>query len=257
MKKIVPIFLLGLLSACSHLKIQVPQAQVLSPELMAKNNWEIGVRSQASHIHTASEDASARPPTFDNTDTSSALIIPDFIYAPLDGLQFGGGISNDMGVSGNLAYQFLGSPWSQRKIGWSSALRLDVYAASASKDGDQNGIFGAGGYNWKGEIKVVSLGAGLSVGYRFHESFMSFLGFSRTNNTVKTNIDQDPSDNGTDPGGSYSQNLSGSSNAIGLGLMIGSGSFRFTPVVHWLEYELGDVRESETMVNLGIAFNGL
>ncbi len=257
MKNILLIIFLSILSACSHIKVQVPQAAVMPSELLKKDAWELGIRSQASRLHTASQDASARPPTFDNDDTTSALITGDLFYAPLDRLQFGAGISSDVGVYGGIAYQFLGNPWAERKIGWSAALKFDVYAGSTGKKGDQNGEFGPGGYNWKADLSVVSVGGGLSVGYRFHESFMTFLGASQLSHKIKSTIKQDPSDNGTDPGGSYSQSPTGSSSTIGLGFMVGSDRIRFIPVLQWHEYQLADAKSSEGSINLSFVFGGL
>lgn len=257
MKYVLPVLLLSLLSACSHVKVQVPQASVMPSELLKKDAWELGLRSQASRLHTASEDASARPPTFDNEDTASALFTGDLFYAPLDRLQFGAGVSSNVGIYGGIAYQFLGTPWAERKIGWSAALRLDVYSGATSKSGDQNGEFGPGGYNWKADLSVLSTGGGLSVGYRFHESFMTFLGVSQLSHKTKTTIKQDASDNGLDPGGTYSQSPSGSSTAVGLGFMIGSQRVRFISVLQWHEYELADAKSSEGSVNLSFVFGGL
>ena len=57
-------FLISLffLSACTTIKIQVPQASLIESELTTKDTYELGIHSQASRLHTASTDASRRPP---------------------------------------------------------------------------------------------------------------------------------------------------------------------------------------------------
>ena len=128
---------------------------------------------------------------------------------------------NPVHANGSLygKYQFLGSTFSESQEGSiSGMLHARFGGSSLTKSGDQKGVFGPGGYPWKGTIKGSFAAAGLSFGYRLNEQALAFAGGSYGNYGVSTQITQDAA-NG-DAGGSYSDSSKGNAQTYGGGVVV-------------------------------------
>lgn len=244
------------LSACADVKIRTPVLSVAPSELLRPNNAELSLRGDPARQETTTLDASDRPPTWDNINDGTGLMALGLNYGLIENLQIGLALTTDIGLTGQVAYQFLGKPWAEAQPGWSALVHGDLAYTSASKSGDQNGNFGSGGYPWKATINMSALGAGLSAGYRWNATWMAFAGASYESFGVTTKINQDANSDGSSPGGSYSQTNNGNSMATGVGLMIGSGAVRLIPVAQWVEYKIDDQHSRGIWWGLMLNFGG-
>ena len=244
------------LGACADVKIKTPVATVAPSELLRDGTGEVSFRSDPARLQTTTLDASERPPTFDNLNEGTGLLEGDFAYGIMENLQLSVGLTSDIGLTGQAAYQFVGKPWAEAENGWSAVAHLDLAYTSFSKTGNQNGNFGAGGYPWKANISMSSWGGGVSAGYRWSRTWMGFAGTSMNAFKVKTTINQDPTSDGSSAGGNYSETNDGTSWATGVGLMIGSGNIRLIPTCQWVEYKIDQEHERGLWWGLSLNFGG-
>ena len=216
------VILFGVLStvACSELQIDNPNPRTEVPELPGQG-FHVQLEGSNAHKFQSTSDASARPPSFQNrTLEKSSNTTAAAGYSPIDNLDFG--LEWDP-FHGNGAlvgkYQFLGESGHESKEGnISGLLHARFGGGSVSKSGDQKGVFGPGGYPWKGKIQTTYTAIGASFGYRVNEQLLGFAGASFGNYGVKTNINQDAA-NG-DAGGSYSDSVNGNAQTVGLGVVL-------------------------------------
>lgn len=225
-------------------------------ELMQAHSLSFDIRDMPTRSQTVTSDASQRPPIFTNESDSSSQLDGQINYSPIDVFQFGGGLTSDGGLIGNIGFQFLGKPWETAESGWSGALRGQIYYSSMSKSGDQNGLFGVTGYAWKGTASMAAAEAGVSFGYRWNKELMGFASASANNFSLKTVITQDASTDGASAGGTYESDSHGHSSAAGVGLLIGTGVFRLIPILEFVNYQIDSQSFSESRGVLTLAFGG-
>ena len=241
--KLLGLLIFLLLTACSHISVITPVATISPSEISGNAGVNAILEVNPSRTQDITDDASARPPTFDSSNDSSYLSTARLNIGLWDKIQFGLGVTSDIGLVGHLDYQFLGKPWDESSEGFSAATHLKAFYSSTSRSGDQKGVFGPGGYNWKASATLNAIEVGASVGYRWNKSVMGFIGYSINFFNIASNIDQDPNSDGTDHGGSYFYKNNGSSSATGLGFLLGTNAIRISPSVQWVEYTMGGQHE--------------
>jgi hypothetical protein len=125
------------------------------------------------------------------------------------------------GFGGTARIQLIGA-------GEKSGPKFAIYGAAmqmqSSAHGDQNGSFGAGGYDWKASSKATVLSAGTSLGYRFdNPGLLIFIAEAYADQSVSGSITHDLSSNGTSPAASYSlADVKGNTRTTALGARLGS-----------------------------------
>lgn len=250
MKKIfiLTLFSLGL-SSCGTLYVNVPLAQIKSPDTHPGQRFEINASYVPSKVYTSTEDASDRPPTLISKVEDSYITKGDFNFTPVEGLLLGGGLSTEMGLTAQAQYQFL-----QSKTGWIASIYVDAYYNETRRNGDQNGDLGPSGYNWNGKLSVMGGDLGLSAGYALNEHFLIYFGVAGNSFALNTDIKHDVSNDGTDQGGTYSQKASGTNKTVGLGLQAGWRVFKFKPSVAWTDFTVNGTTETKTSGALSLAW---
>ena len=231
--------------SCSTLDVKIPVANINSPELVLKNNGQLNLAVETTKTLTTTDDASSRPPVFTEKLTNSNTINLDYNYGIADHLLIGGGVNSDFGLRLQVQYQFINS--TQKNTGWSSAISAILNYDSTNRSGSQDGTFGAGGYPWSGSLTTSGSGLGLSTGYRFNENLMSYIGIGYSQFDSKTTIDQKPSDNGLNQGGSYTQKGRGQSQTVGFGFQIDFTKIHLKPVVQWTDFKYENQKEQSVL----------
>ena len=208
------------LSACSSLQSTTPNPKTEIPELAGTKSWGFQLEGASAHRYMATSDASARPPTHSPSLQKASSFSGGISYAFLEKLNVGLDLDP---VNAKLSlvakYQFLGSTFAEKQTGnFSGLIHVRTGGGGISKKGDQKGEFGPGGYPWKGSITSQFSTIGLSLGYRFDDKVMAYLGNSQGTYKVSTSITQDAA-NG-DAGGSYDYKDSGKASTTGGGFVI-------------------------------------
>lgn len=200
------------MSACSTLSVNVPGPLIESPELAGESGKiEFGAGLDNSTNYTYTSDASKRPPTLNSPEvkTDAKYLFARGGYSVLDWLEIGLRIFPGPSVQ---TIFFAGGGVTARAqligVGNAPGVKFALYGAALqammSANGDQNGTFGAGGYNWRASAKGVTTTGGASLGYRFAESnALLFIAFAYADQKVSGTIDQDLNSNGTSPAASY------------------------------------------------------
>jgi len=222
------------LSSCSNLSTKLTTATISPSEITADGSTRLDVMSSPSQNYTSTSDASARPPTFSANTYSERILSGTFVHTFWNRVQFGLGLNSDFALLGSAQLQLLGEP---NKEGLNSTLGVSTDFSSFSKSGDQKGTFGPGGYPWKGSISQSTFTTQFALGYRLNQNFLPFIGYSQSNHSIRSKIDQSVSTDNSDQGGSYDKTESASSKAAGLGLKLTSGNIHFTPIIQWTKFE--------------------
>lgn len=218
-----------LLCNCTSLSVKVPGPLVLPPELTSKGKGGLGVVAADEYTPEFSftPDASRRPPdlTRPTLQTSTAINaraaygFADWIEAslriqPFASAEFWNGLGltvQMMAIGDSNSEGFRLSPF------------VGAMRSSTSISGDQNGLFGPGGFRWNASAVATTLTAGLSLGYRLTgTSSLIYTAFSVASHNVDGSIEHSPADNGSDSGANYNLNSTrGSSTSAALGAMFG------------------------------------
>ena len=219
-------------SACSSLSVNVPGPLIESPELSGESGKiEFGGGLDNSTSYSYTSDASKRPPTLNSPEvkTDAKYLYARGGYSVLDWLEIGLRILPGSAIQ-NLFFAGGGVTARAQLIGVGTApgVKFAVYGAAlqafTSSSGDQNGTFGAGGYNWRASAKGVTTTGGASLGYRFAESnALLFIAAAYADQKVSGTIDQDLSSNGTSPAASYVlSDVRGNTRTAALGARFGN-----------------------------------
>lgn len=250
------IFILFLLTACSGLEIVTPNPRTEVPELPGAGVIHFQAEGTNAHQYEATTDASARPPTFNRKLEKAGAFVGSIAYSPIDPLAFGFEIDPvHINFAAYAKYQFLGGTFLQGGPGnFSGMVYLRAGGGSRSKSGNQNGTFGAGGYPWKGTITNQMAMSGLSFGYRFTESLMTYAGASYGGYWLKTNIDQE-SANGN-AGGNYKDSAKGSAQVYGGGVAVNLGNALLLVGADYsfVNYNITSGELYDTTAHIGIIF---
>lgn len=105
--------------------------------------------------------------------------------------------------------------------------------------------------NWKADATGRTMGLGLSLGYRFSDAFMMFLGYAQADHRLSGRIQHDRSDNGSSPEATYDlSEVSARSRTSSLGFRFGrsvQGALDLRAVERqWPSVGRGDARGTTT-----------
>lgn len=221
--------ILLVLSGCTTLSLDVPGPLIESPEIgAAPGKLSIGIGVDDATEFSYTSDASARPPNLNSPEIKkAAYLFGRGGYAVNEWFEIGGRI-----IPGSVKTAFIGGAGLTARaqligVGPGPGLKLSVYAGyfgvQSNASGDQDGTFGPGGHNWKGQARGAVSTAGSSIGYRFSGTGpLVYLAGSYADQKVSGSIDHDRSDDGNSPAASYQlTDIYGNTRTAALGLRFG------------------------------------
>ena len=241
-----------LLTSCSSVVVRQSNPALVNPEKSASSGQlNAAVELGGNETYELSTDASNRPPS----------VVPEVIdkkseirgllkYSMTEKFQVSAGLTHFFGINLLAKYNLVGET--------QDSLSLALYALanhdSTTKNGDQSGTFGAGGYPWKATGRSMLTTAGVSLGYRFSEKFLVFINqaaIGRARLNIK--IEQDAA-NG-DPGGVYNESTDAQLFNSGLGFVFGQQQPLTVGVTYtekrWPEQHLGRVYNTTFELRFG------
>jgi len=211
-------------SACTSLIVHLQSARFDSPEVAGPWGKRLSVGAGLTHDVTIASDTSSRPPTLGTPTDDTDLDIPLRVGLGLGqifeiGLRYGFPVSAAM-LTGKV--QLLGHTARESVPGdISLALAAGYGTQSSAIGGNQNGVFGPGGFNWNANETTNVADYSVLFGYRPTEKLMIYGGPFYTKYTMSGNVHDDLSDNGTSPATDYA--LAGQGQETGL-----NADFEFT-----------------------------
>lgn len=220
---------LCLLNACSSLSVDLPVSRFELPETNGReaHRTQISAQLESSHKYEMTPDAGVRPPNFSRpTIDTEAAFGAHGSYGIAD--HFDLSLKTSLGRSPWMLfgkYQILGENLENATEGnVSLALTGGVGYAQSTNKGDQNGTFGAGGYNWEGQITTLATDAALIAGYRASDSVLFYASGFYSNYRMEAKINQSASDNGLSAGGEYRNAENAYQRGANLGLALSVGT---------------------------------
>jgi hypothetical protein len=214
----------SLASGCSSVRVIVPTPRIEAPEVPGKTGMiNLGVGIVPAENLKFIDDASARPPDFTHTELIGAAAIPvsagvglsDRFEAGADLVSMGG--SNCGELSGK--FQITGDPRVLAKRGSAPASVFGrIGNCGATNSGNQDALFGPGGFPWKASATARYSELGASIGYRAQDLVLIFAGLAHANYDSHISVTQDVSRDGSSAGGSYSASAKASATSASAGL---------------------------------------
>ena len=240
------------LTSCSSVVVRQSNPALVNPE----KNTTLGQLNAAvevggSETYELSSDASNRPPN----------VVPEIIdkkseirgllkYSFTEKFQVSAGLTHFFGINLLAKYNLIGDTQNSFSLALYGLANHDL----TTKNGDQSGTFGAGGYPWKAAGRSMLTVAGVSLGYRFSETFLLFVNqaaIGRARLNVK--IEQDAA-NG-DQGGVYTESTDAQLLNSGLGFVLGQQQPLTVGVTYtekrWPEQHLGRVYNTTFELRFG------
>ncbi len=214
-------FAILLLTGCAQLEVVAPNPRVESPETFGKKAFQFHGGVVPSHIFEATSNGGARPPDLTSPNlTRGADLVGGGQYSFHERLDTGlEVVLLGSGINGFIKWQLNGeSSVAAKEKSFPIAVFARAGTANGTESGDQSSTFGAGGYNWRGHISNSFAHVGVSAGYRLTDIFLVYGGIAGGRYWARTKIDQDATDAGTDPGGSYRASLKGHGRTAALGV---------------------------------------
>ncbi|MGE3973502.1 MAG: hypothetical protein AB7F59_03140 [Bdellovibrionales bacterium] len=201
------ILFLGL-TGCVSLHSYIPAMQMESPETNGK--WlkaRLHFAAASTADITVVDDASYRPLTF-HSPTPTTQRVEYYLSGSMGVIE-----RLDIGLKAGLLhspnvlfmkYQFLGAPLREAKEG-NQSLTVMVGGGTyySIKDGDQNGVFGRGGYKWNGKLLTHSREGQLIYGYRGSDTTLFYGGPFYADYRAVGDVYHERSDDGLSPAMSY------------------------------------------------------
>lgn len=251
-----------LLSGCSTLYIMGPQAIVENPETKGEGGFqESFLKTEANQVFTLTDSASSRPLAINNPprlENQGALIGgANFLAQPkltlgfaIDPIAF---INGTISIRGLIKYQLIGDHYLAKDL---SSHLLSVYAhpisSTLSIGGDQEYMFGPGGYSWSAKSELIGGNIGTTYGYRVSDKCLFYVGAAHMQYHVSGSIHQSASDDGVYPEASGSfPRTHGRSSTVSTGLSYGSLN-QLSVAVSYSENKWGSLDDHSWFVNVGI-----
>ena len=247
--KLVFICLVGLLAlpACVSMRMDLPASRLVTSETNGHDDHRFRMQAEAEAIHNYefTPDASARPPTFTQPMAEK--------YGAA-GLSASYGVAEPVDISlKTLAgpapwvltakYQFVGPSHAKAQVGdFSVSGTFGFGYGLSSREGDQNGLFGPGGYNWKSTVTTTLTDYAVIAGFRTADTVLLYTGAFYTNYDLQGKIDQSASSNGLSPAATYTELVKGYQRGISFGIQFDVG----TSGLVMLEGVYSDVQLSNT-----------
>lgn len=238
-----------LFTGCTSVQVGNPNPRIDTPELPPAKTLSYDANATSSHNYEGTTNAGERPPSYSNRRLERSIgVYTGMGWSPVERTQVAFEFDPiNANVSLIFRYQLLGESLEKRQAGNFSALLQGRVGGSAwNKRGNQDRLWGPGGYPWKVQTSSQYAMAGLSLGYRFSEKVLGYAGAAFGSYSLKMEINQDQTD--SDPGGVYKHNDSGYGQTYGGGLM-----FNFTKVFSLVtggEYSFTDYSSTNEIYDL-------
>ncbi len=251
MKHITLLLVLSITS-CTSLYVKIPMAVIKAPSVITKDAKEVNLSAAPVKKFSTTNDASRRPPVLISDAANDTVIKGDFNFSVLDHLYYGAGVNSDFGLNMQAEYNFINTT-SEIQQGWLANVYTVIYYDNTSRKGDQNGLLGPGGNNWKGNISLLGGYLGSSAGYRFNKYFMTYAGLAINNFSTKTEINQDVSSDGFNLGGQYKQQTAGNNRSLGLGFQFDMSMLHLRPGIMWTNFSADQINQDDFLASLTIS----
>jgi hypothetical protein len=249
------LFLAFMGPGCASLHADLPISRFESPETNGVEH-RFGFQNSlgSAHNDTISPDASHRPPDFSQPRIDEDVVL---------GLAASFGLVENLDVSvrGSLGptptmfvakYQLLGPAARSAVEGdVSVAVTAAIGGGRSNRSGDQSGLFGPGGHNWTGTVEEQTTDVALIVGQRLAKHFLLYGGGFYSNYTINSSVDQNPSDDGSSPGASYSQTVTGYQRGGNVGLEFMGGGW--TALVEGVYSDVHVSNMGHSLLRVGVA----
>ncbi|MFN7906054.1 MAG: hypothetical protein ACK5P5_12805 [Pseudobdellovibrionaceae bacterium] len=229
------------LQACSSVRVQIPYAEVSSPQINEAKDLSLAFSDPPANSFTL-DGVRSRPPNFAEETKLSGVGAGQIRYGLIPGLELGGGVLwpsgqgfFDVGFLIKGKFQILG----QQSAFNESPLMLSVFAhykhLSGQSSGDQKTAGGSGGYPWKASLASKTTDYGASLGYLISlPSILPYVGYSEGRGTAELKLDQNSNaSNEPDPGGSWERSYDVETKTTALGLSFVREKWNFDLQYQW------------------------
>ena len=250
------------LTHCTSISLKLPGATIESPQVPGKGKKYLGPMVEPTREVEYSDAVNARPPDLNNARPLGAThsLLHQARFGLGDRFELGGNLGVDL-TSSDLQttymlvgkFQIFGPNQSEAKAGDASAAVFGrVSYTSADGSGDQSVTFGPGGYPWSATVSAIGTMAGLSFGQQISDSILFYLSGAYQNVQSSIKVDQQPADDASDLGGSYSRERNGRSMAYGAGLQFRAGKvFHFHVKAMQFEFFMDGLPDQTGLVGSG------
>jgi hypothetical protein len=217
------------LSGCATITADVPGSRLESPEALGLRGrrFEGSLAAIQGHTLEITSDASMRPPTLTNPKLEKGGAFgATGNFGALKKLDIG--LKSALGPSPWLLtakLQLLGDNANDAKEGNTSlAVTAGAGLSSSTREGDQKGEFGPGGYPWNAKVQSTASDFAIIAGYRALERLLIYGGGFFTRHWINCAIDHSASDNGLSPAAHYEVAYSTEQLGANLGLRVEFGA---------------------------------
>jgi hypothetical protein len=246
------------LSSCSTIMGAFVAPEIESPALPAPSSFDLGASVGPARDLTLFPDGSSRPITYNTTfasvqDDGNALFgrvgyaLP-FPVALSGGLLGANALVEGLWLGGKI--QLLGDRGAIAQGPFHLAAFARLGFAAGSRDGDRNGEFGPHGYPWDSDRHSSFGYYGLSLGYRFTDSLIAFVGAGQGDASTRAEVRQATSTDGLTLGGTFKNSFDGTTASLGGGIEIGGDGAKLSVGVHRSRYESQDTTVYDTSLLL-------
>lgn len=239
---------LALTTGCASIRTDSSNPSLQSPITTKAGNTAFHGELGSSDRIKFTDDASARPPDISLVHSRSNDARLNLAYGVSDRFDIGAGVTSSAGLNLTSRFRFSGD----EKSTWSSAATLFLNYDVSTKDGDQNGEFGPGGYNWNAKASSTLAALGIAIGYRTSENVLLIANAGGGETRAQFEIEQDAA-NG-DPGGNYSSDIKAPLHNLGFGVAFGHDTFITLGVMYtqkqWKDTALGDTSTTHAILKI-------
>lgn len=221
--RFLTLFSLVVFSSCSTISGTLIAPDIQTPTVPGEEDLDIVVHTMPGRGATLFNDASSRPPNystnFESIQNPGSALVGGLSYGALKNLSFRGGlIQGDSfidGVWGGMKAQVIGPSGVM-----TSDLILTAYGKvgfiTGSRSGDNDGLFGPGGYPWEVDRSGRFINAGVSLGYQITPWFVPFVGYGLGVSRIEAELNQSAA--GSSSGGIFKQSFQGEMKTWGGGV---------------------------------------
>lgn len=246
-------------SGCASVNVFIPQGRFQSSESNGKGFFISGGGRPGWNVELI-HDASERPPDMNSPREYNALdtfFRGGFGVTEFLDLSIGAGLSHGITASLNGKLQVFGEPAKSAKKGnLSLSINGSVGYGSASRTGDQNGVFGPGGFDWTADGTVFYHDVAAMIGYRASDWFVIAAGPYMAYFDTTLKVDHKESDDASSPAATYSSNDTGTQKGIVLDLIAYLGASRRSSLMFEAGWNHSTFRLLENKdLNFGLIYN--
>ena len=208
-------------TGCTSLSTTIPLHSGEGPQVTGEGwKFRAGFGGASSRDAGITEDASLRPPDLTRPSLKQSSVVVGqvgvgvfdradvFLKAGLNNVWVYGAKFQPVGPTKS---QPKGDSFVVSLVGWG-------FRSASNRSGDQNGVFGPGGYRWDASAIGQGEGAELLLGFHPKPGVMTYCGGLISRFRLEGNIHHALSDNGTSPAANYPVTGSGLSHGAKVGL---------------------------------------